>query len=106
MKKINKISVAKKVLKAEATSLIKITSKLNASFDKACDLILNCKGKVVTIGLGKSGHVAAKSSATLSSTGTPSIFKAKVGPPKNARNSRSFFVVAYMAVGRLWIAQN
>ena len=74
MKKINKISIAKKVLKAEATSLIKITSKLNASFDKACDLILNCKGKVVTIGLGKSGHVAAKSSATLSSTGTPSIF--------------------------------
>tara|TARA_Y100000748_G_scaffold37845_1_gene27981 strand:+ start:1756 stop:2724 length:969 start_codon:yes stop_codon:yes gene_type:complete len=74
MKKINKISIAKKVLKAEATSLIKITNKLNNSFDKACDLILNCKGKVVTIGLGKSGHVAAKSSATLSSTGTPSIF--------------------------------
>ena len=74
MKKYNKISIAKKVLKAEAMSLINISGKLDSSFNEACDLILDCKGKVITIGLGKSGHVAAKSSATFSSTGTPSIF--------------------------------
>ena len=74
MKKINKISIAKKVLRSEAMSLTKIAGKLNGCFDKACDLILSCKGKVITIGLGKSGHVAAKSAATFSSTGTPSMF--------------------------------
>ena len=50
-----------------------IANKIGQSFQKACDIILNA-GRVVTIGLGKSGHIAAKSSATLSSTGTPSTF--------------------------------
>jgi arabinose-5-phosphate isomerase len=74
MKKINKILIAKKVIKSEGKSLIRIADKINKEFIKACDSILFCKGKVVTIGLGKSGHIAAKAAATLSSTGTPSIF--------------------------------
>jgi arabinose-5-phosphate isomerase len=74
MKKINKILIAKKVIKSEGKSLIRIADKINKEFIKACDSILSCKGKVVTIGLGKSGHIAAKAAATLSSTGTPSIF--------------------------------
>ena len=74
MKKINKILIAKKVIKSEGKSLIRIADKINKEFIKACDSILFCKGKVVTVGLGKSGHIAAKAAATLSSTGTPSIF--------------------------------
>lgn len=74
MKITDKISIAKKVILSEATALKNIANKLDKNFTLACDAILNCKGKVVTIGLGKSGHIATKSSATLSSTGTPSIF--------------------------------
>ena len=74
MRKINKIRIAKNVIEIESKSLASIANKIGQSFQKACDIILKCKGRVVTIGLGKSGHIAAKSSATLSSTGTPSTF--------------------------------
>ena len=74
MKIINKISIAKKVILSEATALKNIANKLDHNFNLACEAILDCKGKVVTIGLGKSGHIATKSAATLSSTGTPSVF--------------------------------
>jgi len=74
MKKIDKILIAKKVIKSEGKSLIKIADKINKEFTRACDVILSCKGKVITIGLGKSGYIAAKAAATLSSTGTPSTF--------------------------------
>ena len=73
MKK-NKINIAKNIIKLESDSLKGMIKKINAHFDKACDVILSCEGKVVTIGLGKSGHIAAKASATLSSTGTPSMY--------------------------------
>ena len=73
MKK-NKINIAKNIIKLESNSLKSMIKKINSHFDKACDAILSCKGKVVTIGLGKSGHIAAKASATLSSTGTPSMY--------------------------------
>ena len=74
MKVINKISIAKKVILSEATALKNIANKLDNNFNLACEAILNCKGKIITIGLGKSGHIAMKSAATLSSTGTPSVF--------------------------------
>ena len=74
MKNVNKISIAKKVINDESIALVKIANKIGRDFEKVCDIILNCKGKVITIGLGKSGHVAQKASATFSSTGTPSLF--------------------------------
>ena len=74
MKTINKISMAKQVILSEAAALKNVANRLNNNFNLACEAILNCKGKVITIGLGKSGHVATKSAATLSSTGTPSVF--------------------------------
>ena len=74
MMKKNKITIAKNIIKLESDSLKHIIKKINSQFDKACDVILACKGKVITIGLGKSGHIAAKASATLSSTGTPSMY--------------------------------
>ena len=74
MKIINKISIAKKVILSEATAIKNRANKLDHNFNLACEAILNCKGKIITIGLGKSGHIATKSAATLSSTGTPSVF--------------------------------
>lgn len=74
MKKLNKRSIGKNVIKSEISALNLTQSRLDSSFEKACDVILKCTGKVITIGLGKSGYIAAKSAATFSSTGTPALF--------------------------------
>ena len=65
---------ARRVLKIEAESIIKLAEKLDHNFEAAVEMILNCQGKVIVTGMGKSGHVGRKISATLSSTGTPSVF--------------------------------
>ena len=74
MKKYNYIASAKRTLKIESDSIKSISGQLNQSFEDLCDNIINCEGKLVIMGVGKSGHIAQKISATLSSTGTPSIF--------------------------------
>ena len=65
---------AKRTIKKEYDALEYLRQSINGSFTRACDLILNVKGRTVVTGMGKSGHVARKISATLSSTGTPSFF--------------------------------
>lgn len=62
------------VLEIEATSISHLSSKLDANFAKACRAILACEGRVIIIGIGKSGHVANKIAATFASTGTPAFF--------------------------------
>ena len=61
-------------IKDEAQALLDLIPKMDSEFDNAVDLILNCKGKVIVTGVGKSGHIGAKIAATLASTGTPSFF--------------------------------
>ena len=61
-------------IKDEAEALLDMIPKMDEQFDKAVDLMLNCKGKVIVTGVGKSGHIGAKIAATLASTGTPSFF--------------------------------
>ena len=73
MKK-NYISLAKKASNTQINELKKIKKVFNNSFEKAIDLILNCKGKVIFAGVGKSGLIARKISATFSSVGIPSFF--------------------------------
>lgn len=63
-----------KCLKDEAQALLELIPRIDEDFDKTVELILNCKGKLVVTGVGKSGHIGAKIAATLSSTGTPSFF--------------------------------
>ena len=63
-----------KCFKDEAQALLDLIPQLDAGFDKAINLILGCKGKVLITGVGKSGHIGAKIAATLSSTGTPSFY--------------------------------
>src|SRR6202453_2162188 len=68
------VSTAKRVLKIEAEGLLYLSQKIGKSFDQAVKLILKSFGKVIVTGMGKAGLVGHKISATLSSTGTPSLF--------------------------------
>ncbi len=63
-----------KCLRDEAQALLELIPNIDDDFDKAVDTILNCQGKLIVTGVGKSGHIGAKIAATLSSTGTPSFF--------------------------------
>ncbi len=75
MRNKNLLSIAKDVIKLETKGLRKLQSSLGKSFEKIIKVILNCKsGKIIISGVGKSGIIAKKWSATLSSTGTPSFF--------------------------------
>ena len=65
---------ARRVLRIEAQAIHDLLDRLDSSFDRAVDLLLACKGRVVVTGMGKSGLIGRKISATLSSTGTPSFF--------------------------------
>jgi len=62
------------VIRTEADAISKLTQFINDDFLHACELMLQCKGKVVVIGMGKSGHIGNKIAATLASTGTPAFF--------------------------------
>ena len=70
----NYISLANNAAKIQINELKKIKKVFNKSFVKAVDLILGCKGKVIFAGIGKSGLIARKISATFSSVGIPSFF--------------------------------
>jgi arabinose-5-phosphate isomerase len=74
MNKKNYISLANKAANIQINELKKIKKIFNTSFINAVDLILNCKGKVIFAGIGKSGLIARKISATFSSVGIPSFF--------------------------------
>jgi arabinose-5-phosphate isomerase len=74
MNKNNYIRLAKKAASLQIKELKKINRVFNKSFIEAVDLILNCKGKVIFAGIGKSGLIAKKISATFSSVGIPSFF--------------------------------
>lgn len=64
----------KRVVDIEKEALEHLHQYINDDFDRACQLLLDCQGKVIVMGMGKSGHVARKIAATLASTGTPSFF--------------------------------
>ena len=74
MRKNNYIALAKKSSSIQINELKKIKKVFNHSFVKAVDLILNCRGKIIFAGVGKSGLIAKKISATFSSVGIPSFF--------------------------------
>ena len=71
---MNHLKSAKKTIKIEAKGLEALAKSLGRDFNTLCDKLLKTKGKIITLGIGKSGHIAKKVSATLSSTGSPSAF--------------------------------
>ena len=68
------IATAVQCLRDEAQALLDLIPSIGSEFQLAVELILQCRGKVIVTGVGKSGHIGAKIAATLSSTGTPSFF--------------------------------
>jgi arabinose-5-phosphate isomerase len=65
--------IARKVLEIEAQAIADLIPRIDSAFDRAVEMLLACRGRVVVTGMGKSGIIAQKISATLSSTGTPSL---------------------------------
>ena len=61
-------------IKDEAQAVLNLIPQMDEDFDRAVELILSCRGKLIVTGVGKSGHIGAKIAATLASTGTPSFF--------------------------------
>jgi arabinose-5-phosphate isomerase len=62
------------VINVESAAVMALEARVNENFVSACEYMLACKGRVVVIGMGKSGHVGSKIAATLASTGTPAFF--------------------------------
>jgi len=67
------LSYGREVVQAEARTLLDLADRMGESFVEAVELVLTCKGRVVTTGMGKAGIIGRKISATLASTGTPSL---------------------------------
>lgn len=68
------LASARRTLHIEAQALLDLESRLDDSFARVVDMLLNCRGRVVVSGIGKTGHIARKVAATLASTGTPAFF--------------------------------
>jgi len=68
------LEIAKAVVQTEADSILMLKDRIDQTLNDACQLMLSCEGKVILIGIGKSGHIAKKIAATLASTGTPSFY--------------------------------
>ena len=68
------VESARQVLEIEAQAIIALREHVGAQFESAVQILLNCRGRVVVCGIGKSGHIARKIASTLASTGTPAFF--------------------------------
>ena len=68
------LDIARRVLSNEAEAIADLIGRLDDDFVQACNICLQCDGRVIVTGMGKSGHVGGKIAATLASTGTPSFF--------------------------------
>jgi len=68
------VEEGRRVLRIEAQSILDVAERLNGGFEKAVQMMIECKGKVIVTGIGKSGQIARKMASTLSSTGTPSLY--------------------------------
>ena len=74
MSPANILSEARNVIQIEADAINALSDRLDDHFTRACRMLMECEGRVVVIGMGKSGHVGGKIAATLASTGTPAFF--------------------------------
>jgi len=68
------IAAGRRALQIESQALTDLLPRIDAAFARACQICLQCTGRVIVTGMGKSGHIAGKIAATLASTGTPSFF--------------------------------
>lgn len=74
MTKVTFLESARRTIGLERDAVGELLVRLDASFERACEILLACRGRVVVCGMGKSGHIGTKIAATLASTGTPAMF--------------------------------
>ena len=74
MREIDPIASALRTIELEAAAVQRLAARIDAGFVRACQLVLDCRGRAIVTGMGKSGHIAHKIAATLASTGTPAFF--------------------------------
>ncbi len=74
MTNISYLDSARRTITMERDAVHQLLTRLDANFERACEVMLHCAGRVVVTGMGKSGHIATKIASTLASTGTPSMF--------------------------------
>lgn len=67
-------SSARRTITMEAAAVAELENRIGEEFDRACEIMLACQGRIIVTGMGKSGHIARKIAATLASTGTPAFF--------------------------------
>ncbi len=65
---------ARKVIEIEGNTILGLLDKIDTNFERACEILFNCQGHIIVIGIGKSGHIGNKIAATLASTGSPAFF--------------------------------
>ena len=70
----NLIDIGRSVVLLESEAIAGLVPNIDTDFARACELVLGCAGRVVVVGIGKSGHIAGKLASTLASTGTPAFF--------------------------------
>jgi len=73
-KQVDFQKLGREVIATELTEITALQARIDKNFDHACELLLNCKGRIVVTGMGKSGHIGGKIAATLASTGSPAFF--------------------------------
>ncbi len=84
------IELAREVLEIEAAAITALIERLDLNFQRAVDIILNCRGRVTVSGMGKSGHIARKVASTMSSTGTAAYFVTSGrGEPRRPRHGHA-----------------
>ncbi len=66
--------LGREVIATELAEISALETRIDENFSRACELLLNCKGRIVITGMGKSGHIGGKIAATLASTGSPAFF--------------------------------
>ena len=74
MSQIGFATSARRTIKMESEAVAALEERIGADFERACELLLQTRGRVIVTGMGKSGHIARKIAATLASTGTPAFF--------------------------------
>ena len=99
MKSKNFINSALKVIEIEGNAVLNLAKQIGSDFENLCLKILNTKGKLILMGIGKSGHIAQKISATLSSTGTSSFF---VHPTEAAHGDLGMITAQDIVIGLSW----
>lgn len=90
------LDLARKVIEIEAAAVLALSARIDDSFLQALNIILRCEGRVIVSGMGKSGHIARKIAATLSSTGTPAYF---VHPAEASHGDLGMITAADVFIG-------